>query len=504
LAKTSLKNLARAIGRAIGRVVLDKRSAAPLALAKNILVIRWDGKLGDAVVSSFFYEEAEKLGKVTVTVITTPELALLHRRHFGVHRVLTTQPNPGLIELCRLRRQLGYIDTVIHLVGRIRTRELLFLYFLKPHNVFSLDDDICRVNGKMRKATANLSFSQKYAFVLRQLGVSEVDSRYRVPLSSAREGVTLTENVGQSIVFNPFASRADKSLGVEKATGLLRFIADRVAGCEISILYSPDTLDQAIAMERAAGRSNVRVAEGITTLFDAIAAVSGTMLVISVDTSIMHIADGLHKKLIAICPQHGNQFNPWLPRPALFTRVVWSPQDLHRYSRTGKKDMDNFSDCEVLDSLEALISTNGSADFLSLEGKIVSGMGVASRNLKLQLPLIAQEFPEILVCHYGSINVEFPCALNGIVADYRSPPLAWVPDRPGTEVFEFLRIGLTLPGYAHLIPAWLYIPQRSPHRKTPHIHEIIAPKLDLQGANAFAIKIDKRSIRTMAPVLTLK
>ncbi|MBE1188921.1 lipopolysaccharide heptosyltransferase family protein, partial [Escherichia coli] len=105
----------------------------------HILVPRWDAKLGDSIVSSFFFREARRLN-ARVTVLTVEELAQMHALDFGVDQVVITNANPGVLELLHLAQQLGQVDVVVHLVGRIQPAEILFLRLLRPARVYSFDD----------------------------------------------------------------------------------------------------------------------------------------------------------------------------------------------------------------------------------------------------------------------------------------------------------------------------------------------------------------------------
>src|SRR5258706_1346699 len=104
--------------------------------------------------------------------------------------------------------------------------------------------------------------------------------------------------------------------------------------------------------------------------------------------------------------------------------------------------------------------------------------GAASSNLAIQIPLIAQDFPEIADVHHGTINLHLDRMLLVLTSDYRSKGISWgKPNDP--EVFDFLRIKLEAPEGAAAINAWIYIAHGSPHRMTPGVHEIIAPKLQI-------------------------
>lgn len=141
---------------------------------------RWDAKLGDSIVSSFFFREARRLN-ARVTVLTVVELAQAHTQDFGVDQVVITNANPGVLELRRLAQQLGQVDVVVHLVGRIQPAEILFLRLLRPTRVYSLDDRLRCVNRKFGETTAGLDMAERYRRVLMDLGASMVDRKYIVP-----------------------------------------------------------------------------------------------------------------------------------------------------------------------------------------------------------------------------------------------------------------------------------------------------------------------------------
>jgi hypothetical protein len=129
---------------------------------------------------------------------------------------------------------------------------------------------------------------------------------------------------------------------------------------------------------------------------------------------------------------------------------------------------------------------------ITIIGHIRSGLGKASGFLVHQLPHIEKEFSEVAACRRGSINVELDVPLLVLVPDHRTKPIAWMPGSPFKEVFDLLRIELEAPPDAPPLPAWLYIPHGSPHRRTLKIHEIITTPLDLTGVKSCRIKI-KRS-----------
>jgi hypothetical protein len=120
---------------------------------------------------------------------------------------------------------------------------------------------------------------------------------------------------------------------------------------------------------------------------------------------------------------------------------------------------------------------------LSIDCRIVNGLGQATKTLALQLPLIAPVFPEIASCFEGSINVIMDAQLEVVSPDFVTQPIKWIPQSEITEVFGFVRVQFEVPNARVLTGAWIYIPYGSPHRSNPYYAEVIAPKpkLDLKG-----------------------
>jgi hypothetical protein len=129
---------------------------------------------------------------------------------------------------------------------------------------------------------------------------------------------------------------------------------------------------------------------------------------------------------------------------------------------------------------------------LTIGGILRSGAGAASGNLRIQLPLLEMEFPEVQGCKPGTLNVQFDSPLLVLTADHRSKAINWQPQHhPGGEVFDLLRIELEAPDGAARTRAWLYIAHNSDHRKNPTMHEIIAPPLTLATGARCKIHINR-------------
>ena len=491
-----LRDFRRVVARVVFRLLADRlpkpRSAKE---SLHILVPRWDAKLGDSIVSSFFFREARRLN-ARVTVLTVVELAQAHTQDFGVDQVVITNANPGVLELRRLAQQLGQVDVVVHLVGRIQPAEILFLRLLRPTRVYSLDDRLRCVNRKFGETTAGLDMAERYRRVLMDLGASMVDRKYIVPLPDTMPNPTLAPK----ILLNPYASRPDKCLAFDRSVSLLHAIADAYPTRSVGILCSPATQEDALRMEVAVARSNVHVVHGLASPKDVAGYIRCAQVVVSVDTAIVHMAVGLETRLVAIYPDVDGQANPWLPPPSPLTRVVYSQQHPGQIRRTGKKDMNAFSLEALLDNLHELLATTPETEQLhSIRARKVPGLGAANGTLARQLPLISQDFPEVADCHPGTINLELECPLEVTQPDHRTAPLAWTPSGRTTEVFDLVRIELEFGPLPTRVPAWLYVAHGSPHRCTPTVHEVIARQLNLSEVRECQVHLRASAVTLARP-----
>jgi hypothetical protein len=119
-----------------------------------------------------------------------------------------------------------------------------------------------------------------------------------------------------------------------------------------------------------------------------------------------------------------------------------------------------------------------------IDATICSGYGVASKNIKFQMPQLIWLFPEIKDIYTASINVLLDQPLYISKCDCTTLPIPWWDvdhthsGRWATEQFCFVRIHLEYPVHTKPHKAWFYIGHHSSYFFDPKRFEIITEKIE--------------------------
>ncbi|MEY8200142.1 MAG: glycosyltransferase family 9 protein [Colwellia sp.] len=335
------------IKRKISMFVFDKEKKAGIILpVHHVLFINWHGKIGDAIVSSFLFKELRKIEGIKISVITTEEIESLYSKYYKVDDVHILKEYTYKA-INNIANDIKEVDTIVPLMGRLSMKDLFLIYKIDPNNLFGIDDELSRSNLQMGKRTKRSSIHDIFKLVLEDLNIKHIEDDYIVPTGEGASNIDKYD-----IVFNPFASRVDKCLSVDKSVSTLLMISSFYPSLSIGVLCSSVTKEIACKIISKLDNENISAIRNTNTLYDAIDTINAAGLIITVDTSIGHIASGLNKKLIAIYYKAGDTFNQWLIQEKVNSKVIFS----EGFSSYKEKNMNNFCEVELLKSIKYLKS----------------------------------------------------------------------------------------------------------------------------------------------------
>lgn len=137
---------------------------------------------------------------------------------------------------------------------------------------------------------------------LEKLNIKNINKSYDVPLKDETEKniekYFLENYINESIAVNFFGSINKRKISTENAITLLNSLRRQYPEYKINILDSPSDRKEIFEILKK-NIKNVYYYENTSSIFDAISIIKRSKIIVSPDTSIIHIAEGLDKKIIA-------------------------------------------------------------------------------------------------------------------------------------------------------------------------------------------------------------
>lgn len=272
----------------------------------RVVFIRWDAKLGDAIVLSWVLRELKRQRPdIEITVITSPALEPLFRQGFGIESIFLAGKKHGWAELPRIAKALHRSRYVVHLSEMWRPRELRFVRQIAPQHVVGLDDELQMINVKLGQKTQGAHFSERLVPWLKHLGLDTAHRHYEVPRCK-KAAVTVAGQwpQGRVVGFCPYGASKLRHL----SDGQIEWIAEQVTTLVQTTLFMIVRPEQISGLQHRFEQQSWRhrvFYYSTNDLFELCEQVARCDAVVSVDTAIVHIASGLHKPLVAMYADDG-------------------------------------------------------------------------------------------------------------------------------------------------------------------------------------------------------
>lgn len=293
----------------------------------RVVFIRWDAKLGDAIVLSWVMRELKRQRPdLEITVITGPELERLFREGFGIDSVFLASKKHGWSQLPQIAQTLKHSRYVVHMSEIWRPRDLRFVRQVLPQYVVGLDDELEVINVKLGRVTQGWHFSERLLPWLEQLGMDTTQRQYWVPRNAhAQARLAQGWPEGRMIGFCPFGASKSRQLSVNQIV----FFAEQVLAKNDQWLLLIVQPSQVQPLQRQlAGRfwSDRLLFRPTNEIIELCEQVARCVALISVDTSVVHIASGLRKPTLAIYTAgsaDSDNFKSWHPNnPLAFCEFI--------------------------------------------------------------------------------------------------------------------------------------------------------------------------------------
>ena len=287
---------------------------------KSILFLRYDGKIGDMVVNTLMFREIKKsYPDIKIGVVTRGGAKDIISNNKNVDRIY--EYNKKSSEVKKLAREIALekYDLLIDFSEMLRVNQMMFINMCKARFNMGLDRkdwnlfDISVNSNEDFKWTNHITV--RYSAYLEKLGLekNKINLEYDVCVDEDNKYKKFFENVKQKniVVLNPYGASKHKSFNIETLKNIINYFKDR--DTVVILLYFGDKKSELINLKN----EYTHIPESIKSIQDSIKIIEKSDMVISPDTSIVHIASALKKKLICVYPPKGGKHG--------VDHLVWSP-----------------------------------------------------------------------------------------------------------------------------------------------------------------------------------
>lgn len=288
---------------------------------KSILILRYDGKIGDMVVNTLMFREIKKkYPDIKIGVVTRGGATDIIKNNKNVDKIYEYKKKSSYIKKLAKEIAKEEYDVLIDFTEMLRVNQMMFINLCKAKINIGLSKKDWNLFDISVEPNIDFQWTDhitlRYKAYLKKLGIlDDINLSYDVsiPTETQKEIDDYIETLPNKelIVINPYGASKHKTFNKNTLEKLIENYPNNI----ISIIYSPGRYKDLKIFEEK--YKNVFIFKGIESILQSSAIIKNAKLVISPDTSIVHIASAFNKNLISVYPPNGGNFGK--------DHLVWAP-----------------------------------------------------------------------------------------------------------------------------------------------------------------------------------
>ena len=283
----------------------------------RVLFLRTDGKIGDYIISSFIFREIKKnYPNIKIDVIADKSLKKLLKLNKNIdnYYIINRKHMSDWRTVSKKLRKNDYTVLFDSTEG-LKYKQVYLLNRVNAKINVGYNKDDYKIYNKNIKQNNTLKMIEIYRQMLESVNIKVKDTKYDVPISEESEKNVdefLKENnaTEKIIALNFFGASRGRKINEENALIIIKRLTEMYDKHKIIILDSPNDRETIYNILKKADNKNVLFFEKSQTILDSISIIKRSNLTVSLDTSILHIAEGLNKKIMAFYGPKINK-NKW-------------------------------------------------------------------------------------------------------------------------------------------------------------------------------------------------
>ena len=270
---------------------------------KKILFMRYDGKIGDMVITTLMFREIKKrYPNIEIGVVTKGGVKAIIENNPNVDKIYEYKKNRKSVKELSLEIAEEKYDLLIDFSEMLRINQMMLINLCKARFNMGLNKE----NWKMfdisyTKPVGHIHITEIYKNVLEKLGIKNIDINYELFFTEQQKSKVdelLKElNHKKIIVFNPFAASKHRDINLENILKIGKIIIEDKNNILIFIGEEKRKKELEKILKELGDNA---IFPDLKSIMETSYLISKSDLVITPDTSIVHIAATFKRKLIAI------------------------------------------------------------------------------------------------------------------------------------------------------------------------------------------------------------
>ena len=294
-----------------------ERSLLTLEHYSSVAILMNDQGIGDAIVTSYLIKSLRENG-LKVYVVVEKRIAFLFEQFITVDGVLLYDKKKGIKQFKKQLNSLS-IDVAIDLVdkGHNSIRRSQIILAINPLHTIGFNQEKYKLYDTSifyDQYTSHISKRSKQILKLLNIEADSIKYHINIPTEAHDSVETFIRpylSLGKHIIiFNPYGSNEARSLSDTQIKIILSFLS-QYDNCETIVVGEHNKI------KHIEPQKNI-IINPLTSFFETVALIKFATLVITVDTSIVHVSSIYDKKMLCI-------YNNRIIDNKFINNFVWGP-----------------------------------------------------------------------------------------------------------------------------------------------------------------------------------
>ena len=291
----------------IGKAIWDKKEKTNIVKGDNfikdnnirsILFLRYDGKIGDMIVNSLMFREIKKVfPNIKIGVVARGAAIDIIKHNPYIDKIYEYYKDRKKIKDLSLRIREEKYDLLIDFSEMLRVNQMMLINLCGVRINIGIEKDSWNLfDISLNIRDFNKHISELYIKILKFLGITNIDTSYDIFSTDYLLKSLGLENK-KYCVFNPYAASKHRSFSNENIEKISKIILEN--NYDALILIGNEEKIKELKKLDINKENKVKIIE-TKGMLEVAELIKGADLVVSPDTSIVHLARGFNKKMICI------------------------------------------------------------------------------------------------------------------------------------------------------------------------------------------------------------